>query len=276
MKKYILCLMIVFLNVYPEVSSASMDEKIAKECGTNPVISYIKDIKESVIDPQILTHAKECAGGDLEGKILKWSIGDANIQGCLEREYKYTPEYIKKIAPLVDDAQKNTEGIMGGYNQCVNNMYKCKRRFCREERKEKEAFTSEQLDSKQQELVDLSRDYSSLRKKYLEFEKNLLIERREFLPEGVFDQNVYNTYLAGKLSNMGGQMQRMLLLTSIMPVVSEISDGAEEIGDGLDDIEMNKITNMAEYREMVRESKNISARSKAILIELMDSTKRGG
>lgn len=276
MKRTALYYIATFLFIVQAANAADgMNIKIENECGSNPVISYIKDIKESVIDPQILTYAKECAGAGVKGKMLKWSIGDANVQGCLVREYKYTPEYIQKIAPLIDDAQKHTQGIMDGYNQCVNNMYKCGRRFCREDKKEKKAFTNDQLDSKQTEISNLSKDYSSLRTKYLSLEKNIGIKRREFLPEGEFDQGVYNTYFAGKLPNMGGQMQGMLLLTSIMPVVKEIGDGADDIKDGLEDIDIGKVADTTEYRELLRESKNIAARSRAILYELVDSVKRG-
>lgn len=70
-------------------------------------------------------------------------------------------------------------------------------------------------------------------------------------------------------------MQGMLLLTSIMPVVKEIGDGADDIKDGLEDIDIGKVADTTEYRELLRESKNIAARSRAILYELVDSVKHG-
>lgn len=244
---------------------ADLNEYIRMECGSNPVLSYIKEIKKDVIDPQILAHAKECAGVEANTTVYKWRLADAGIQGCLEREYKYTPEYIQKIAPLIDDAQENTQGIMDGYNQCVNNMYRCGARFCRE-KKTPASLNDTELDAKKAEIVELSQDYAELREAYLAFSKRHDLKTDSLVPIGQFDQDTYDRHLAGKLAVMGGQMQGVLLMSSLMPVVQDISRGSKIMTRQLSRLGEDSETRTA----LLKTARAAETRSNALLLEMVD------
>lgn len=116
-------LLLVLLLVCPIVSGyESIDEKIKHDCGIHPTIAYLKDLKQKIIDPNILVQAKNCAEGKADIKIWNWLISDSEVQGCLEKEYGYEPEYIKRIAPLIADATAMSAGLIDEYVACVNEI----------------------------------------------------------------------------------------------------------------------------------------------------------
>lgn len=252
-----------------------LNARIKTECGSNPVISYIREIKQDVIDPQILTHARECANLEATTKVYKWRLADAGIQGCLETEYKYNPEYIKKIAPLVDDAQENTQGIMAGYNQCVNNMYQCGARFCRAKKNTITPLDDSQLGAKRQEVSELSRDYAQLREEYLGLERRKELQVDGYLPLGSFDDAAYDKHFEGKLAVMGGQMQGMLLLTALMPVVRDVAKGSAAIRQRLEDASRKPAQDMDHHTAMIETASTLEARANAILFEMVDFVQNG-
>ncbi len=116
-------LLLVLLLVCPVVYAYdSIDDKIKHDCGVHPTIAYLKDLKQEIIDPNILVQAKKCGEGKAKIKIWDWLVSDSEIQGCLQQEYDYEPEYIKRIAPLIDDATVMSAGLIERYTLCVNEV----------------------------------------------------------------------------------------------------------------------------------------------------------
>ena len=81
----------------------------------------------------------------------------------------------------MDDAQKHTQGIMDGYNQCVNNMYKCAKRFCKEEKEEKKTSTHENVTTPGNSIII---DVSTKSNNWVKRDLTLIVDRIEFLRTG--------------------------------------------------------------------------------------------
>ncbi len=114
---------LILLAVSSLVGAAEgIDSIIKKKCGVHPVIVYLKDLKEPILDPQILEKAKNCVDLYAKGKVIKWDLGNAEIAGCLTRTYGYNAKYVKELASLVKDANQNTQGLMKEYEGCVNRV----------------------------------------------------------------------------------------------------------------------------------------------------------
>lgn len=124
-----LCLILLYL--YSTCGfSQSVDDRIRNQCGTHPVIAYLQEFKGSLMDPQIVTRAEECARGQAKAEIWKWDLADANIQGCLERNYSYEKSYIDSIAGQFDEAREVVGAQIDPFNECATNVRQCGRTVC--------------------------------------------------------------------------------------------------------------------------------------------------
>ena len=125
-------IMSLFLIFIPTLCiGMDVDEKIKKICGTHPLISYMRDFKGILMEPQILTEIEECAKGSGGAKIWKWELGDAKLQGCLTKKYGHQKKYIESIAAAFREARQAVSDQIKPYNSCANNVRTCGQAFCR-------------------------------------------------------------------------------------------------------------------------------------------------
>ena len=144
----------------------------------------------------------------------------------------------------------------------------------RERKKVQKRLGSDQLTLKENEIRELSQDYSLLRSEFMDF-ANLIGIKHRILPEGNFDQDTYDKHLKNKLSTMGGKMQGMLLLTALMPTVQNIDKGSQDITRELERLDSSKIPDMKKYRTILVKSQSVQQRSKAVLFEMVDLVQPG-
>ena len=108
----------------------NVDEKIKITCGTHPVISYMRDFKGKLMEPQILTDIDECVNILGGANIWKLKLGDTRLQGCLTKKYGHQKEYIKSIAAAFSEARQLVNDQITPYNTCANNVRKCGKSEC--------------------------------------------------------------------------------------------------------------------------------------------------
>jgi len=96
-----------------------VDEDIKINCGTHPVLTYIKEYKSSLMDSEMLVRAEECASGIADAEIWKWKLADVNVKGCLVRKYGYEKLYIDSIASMLKEAKEMVNDQIASYNTCT-------------------------------------------------------------------------------------------------------------------------------------------------------------
>jgi len=125
-------LVIVLTLVSPFSYAASVDDRIKLLCGTHPVLSYLRDYKGTLMDPQILTQAEECAKGVVKADVWKWKLADVEVQGCLQKKYGHEQDYIKSIASQFEEAKEMVSQQIQPYNMCAINVRNCGKTNCME------------------------------------------------------------------------------------------------------------------------------------------------
>jgi len=124
-------LFFILISISSLLLAENVDDKIKSNCGTHPVISYLRDYKGYLMDPQIIKQAEECAKGEIKADVWKWKLADANIQGCLQKKYGHEESYIKVIARQFEDAEKMVGDQISSYNACATNIRNCGRHPCK-------------------------------------------------------------------------------------------------------------------------------------------------
>lgn len=116
----------ILLVILVSVSYAQgVDDKIKQICGTNPVISYLKDFKIILMNSEILVHAEKCAKGEVDTSVWKWQLADVDLKGCLTKKYGYQKSYVDTIANQFNEAYEIVFNQIAPFNTCVTNVRNC-------------------------------------------------------------------------------------------------------------------------------------------------------
>ena len=107
------------------VFAQTLDKKIEEVCGTHPVLIHLEQFKVSLIDPQFLVEAEECAQGDAALDLWKWKLTDTKIKGCLIKKYGYQSKYVDGISKHFEEAKEDVSTQIEPFNSCANNVRKC-------------------------------------------------------------------------------------------------------------------------------------------------------
>lgn len=187
------------------------------------------------------------------------SAGGNATYGSTKEEYEGLP--INNISEQMTDSRA-----------CKKEITKM---LIREMKKVHKRLGSDQLILRENEILELSNDYILLRAEFIDFADMIGLEYGA-LPEGNFDQATYDKHLKNKLLTMGGKMQGMLLITSLMPTVQNIGKGSKEITRELERFDSSKVTDKDKYRTILSKSQSVQQRSNAVLFEMLDIIQSGG
>ena len=202
---------------------------------------------------------------------------EAKLQGNIGKVAKYIGVDFGADGKLtIGDSKEEYEGlpyesISGQMNDSRSCKLEISKMLIRERKKVTARLDNNQLSSRELEIKELSKEYQTLKNRFIAFaNNNNQIDGSLNLPPGVFDKDSFGKHVKGKLEVMGGQMQSMLLMMSLMPTLREIGEGTKNINRSLEDASGQTLAKTDEYISLKNDSNTLSLRSQAVLFEMID------